>query len=489
MRDLSKSKLMAFRQCPRRLWLAVHAPELEQTSADTEARFAAGYQVGDIARTLYDPKGRGRLIDRDALGFPAVFEATQQALPQRRPLFEAAFRLAGALALADVLLPVGRSQWRMVEVKSSTSVKPQYLDDLAIQTFIASRAGVSLAGVALAHIDSRWVYPGGGDYRGLMHEVDLTGEVQERLHAVPQWIAQAQAVVAGSEPTAITTGAQCDNPYPCGFYEHCRSAEPAVEQPVQWLPRLRAQQWIEQGIVDLRDVPRAALNPQQQRVQDCHKRGRVFFDRKGAAADLAPYPLPAVFMDFETIQFAVPIWAGTRPYQQIPFQYSVHRLHADGTLAHREFLDLSGSDPSRAFAERLIRDCGKREPVFVYNAAFETARLRELSERFADLAKPLQGIVNRVVDLLPVARERYYHPSQQGSWSIKAVLPAAVPDLSYADLDGVQDGGGAQAAFLEAIHPQTAERRRSELQRQLLAYCQLDTYAMVRLWGVLAGRG
>jgi hypothetical protein len=197
--------------------------------------------------------------------------------------------------------------------------------------------------------------------------------------------------------------------------------------------------------------------------------------------------LPAYFLDFETIQFAVPIWKGTRPYQQIPFQFSIHRLSRTGKIEQQAFLDLSGADPSKAFAEDLIAACGERGPIFVYNAGFETARIRELSERFPRLAKPLLALNERVVDLLPVARDDYYHPSQQGSWSIKAVLPALCPDLHYGDLDGVQDGGMAMDAFLEALAPQTSKTRKSEIEQQLLAYCALDTYAMVRLWVAFSG--
>ncbi|MDA8383151.1 MAG: DUF2779 domain-containing protein, partial [Betaproteobacteria bacterium] len=183
-----------------------------------------------------------------------------------------------------------------------------------------------------------------------------------------------------------------------------------------------------------------------------------------------------------------PIWAGTRPYQQIPFQYSVHRLGKHGEIEHSAFLDLSGNDPSRGFAEQLIQDCGTAGPVFVYNAAFENARMSELATRFPDLKEGLDAIIARVVDLLPIARNRYYHPSQKGSWSIKAVLPAVVPELSYDALDGVRNGGEAQEAFLEAIAPQTSDETRETLRAQLLTYCGLDTYAMVRLWQVFAGR-
>ncbi|MFZ5499667.1 MAG: DUF2779 domain-containing protein [Pseudomonadota bacterium] len=494
MRILSKSKLLAYRQCPKRLWLEVHRPDLREDSAATQASFAVGHQVGDIARRLYDPQGRGVLIDPQAEGFEGAFARTQELLQSAQPIFEAGFRAEGALALADVMLPVkkgGRLVWRMVEVKSSTSVKDYHRDDAAVQSFVARAAGVSLTKIALAHIDSDWVYPGDEDYNGLLLENDLTNEAFGRGEEVRRWIAEAQQIVAKQRAPSIATGKHCSDPYECGFLAYCLSQEPQAEQPIQWLPgRLSKalQSYIEtQGVRELCDVPDELLNPQQRRVKEVTLTGQTYFDRQAAAQALAAYKLPAYFLDFETIQFAVPIWKGTRPYQQIPFQFSVHRLSRTGKLTQQAFLDLTGNDPSKAFAEALIAACGERGPIFVYNAGFETARIRELAERFPRMAKSLLALNERVVDLLPVARDHYYHASQQGSWSIKAVLPALCPELNYADLEGVQDGGMAMNAYLEAIAPQTSQARKREIEQQLLAYCKLDTYAMVRLWAIFSG--
>lgn len=494
MRTLSKSKLLAYRQCPKRLWLEVHRPKLREDSAATQASFAVGHQVGDVARRLYDPKGKGVLIDPQADGFDAAFARTQELLQSAQPIFEAGFRAEGALALADVMLPVrkgGKLAWRMVEVKSSTSVKDYHRDDAAAQSLIARSSGVPLTGIALAHIDSDWVYPGNEDYSGLLLENDLTNEVFDRGEEVRSWIAEAQQIVARKQEPCITTGKHCGNPYECGFLAYCQSQEPQAEQPIKWLPgRLSngLQAHIEaHGLTELRDVPDELLNDKQQRVKAVTLSGKPYFDQRAAAETLAAHKLPAYFLDFETIQFAVPIWKGTRPYQQIPFQFSLHRLSRTGKLEQQAFLDLTGKDPSNAFAEALIAACGERGPIFVYNAGFETARIHELSERFPRLAKPLLALNERVVDLLPVARDHYYHPNQQGSWSIKAVLPALCPDLHYGDLVGVQDGGMAMDAFLEALAPETSKARKTEIEQQLLAYCALDTYAMVRLWSVFTG--
>ncbi|MFZ3173386.1 MAG: DUF2779 domain-containing protein [Thiobacillus sp.] len=494
MRTFSKSKLLALRQCPKRLWLEVHRSDLREDSAATEASFQVGHQVGDIAQRIYDPEGNGALIDIQSEGFNRAFERSAELLGAAQPIFEAGFSAGGAIAFADVMLPVqqgSRQVWRMVEVKSSTTVKDYHRDDVAVQAFVAQSAGVLLASVALAHIDSSWVYPGDEDYRGLLKENDLTAEAFARTEEVKSWIAQAQSIVAEPIEPVLAIGTQCSSPFECGFYDYCSRDEPKAEYPLYWLPRFSSSKVRElagQGVFDLAAVSDDLLNDKQLRVKAHTLANTVFFDARGATADLAPYGFPAYFLDFETIQFAVPIWKGTRPYQMVTFQFSLHTLDASGQLDHTGFLDLSGNDPSESFARALVDACGKQGPVFVYNAGFEKARISELAERFPHLRDGLLAINARVVDLLPIARERYYHPSQQGSWSIKKVLPAVVPELRYDALDGVQDGGMAMDAFLEAIHPDTGAARKTEIEAQLLAYCKLDTYAMVRLWQVFAGR-
>ncbi|MCE9519714.1 MAG: DUF2779 domain-containing protein [Verrucomicrobia bacterium] len=494
MRTLSKSKIIAFRQCPKRLWLDLHKPELCDDSA-SETVFKIGNQVGDIARTIYDSEGTGVLIDIKALGHGEALTRSAKLLAEgHSPVFEAGLKTEGALAYADVMLP-DRSddtlRWRMVEVKSSTSVKEYHHDDIAVQSHIAVSSGVRLSSVSLAHINTSFIYQGDSDYRGLLQEADLTEEALSRGDEVKQWIADAQVVAAMAEEPEVATGPHCTKPFTCGFCDYCNRDKVLPEFPLGSLPKLhirKREQFESEGYADLRDVPDELLNAVQRRVKQCSVTGDAFFDADGAAADLSPFGFPAYFLDFETILFAVPIWKGTRPYQQITFQFSLHTLAKSGQLAQTAFLDLSGNDPSEPFAKALISACGKKGPVFVYNATFETSRIRELAERFPDLADSLLAINARVVDLLPIARNRYYHPSQQGSWSIKAVLPAVAPELNYDNLTGVQDGGMAQEVFREAIQDETSAERKREIEQQLLAYCRLDTFAMVRLWQFFSGR-
>jgi hypothetical protein len=491
---LSKSKLIAYRQCPKRVWLEVHCSDLREDSAQAQMRFDSGHQVGDIARRLYDPNGSGTLLDPQKDGFDSAFARTQELLSSPQPIFEAGFRTDEALAFADVMVPVrkgGKLAWKMVEVKSSTTVKEYHLDDAAIQVFIARAIGVALDSASVACIDSSWVYPGNGDYSGLLHETDVTEQATGREAEVRDWITDAQRVVASNREPVVQVGSHCSAPFECGFSAYCQSQVPVADYPISQLPGRLPKALRElidaDGLSDLQEVPDELLNGKQLRVKRAALSGQAFFDAAGAARALEEHKLPAYFMDFETIQFAVPIWKDTRPYQQIPFQFSVHRLSRRGKLEHQSFLDLSGHDPSGEFAKALIGACGNQGPVFAYNAAFEKSRISELATRFPTLALDLKTLADRVVDLLPIARDYYYHPAQLGSWSIKAVLPSLCPDLDYAQLDGVQNGGMAMEAYVEALSPETTSERKAEIECQLVAYCALDTLALVRLWSAFSG--
>lgn len=493
MRSLSKSKLIAFRQCQKRLWLEIHRPEFRDDSG-SEVVFRIGNEVGEVARKVYDPDGTGTVIDIGDLGYAEAFRRSAQVLKTGEgPIFEAGFQIDGALAFADVMLPVmscGDLSWRMLEVKSTTGVKDYHRDDLAIQTHLARKMGVAIDSVGIAHIDNRFVYPGEGDYRGLFHEVDLTEETRFRGIEVDEWIADAQSAAALPEEPEIAMGPQCSDPFDCPFAAYCSRDQPVVEYPLSSLPNFsgRRREAVEAlGITDLREVPDEHLTATQQWVKEVTVSGETWFDANGAAASLAPHGFPAWFLDFETVSLPVPIWKGTRPYQQIPFQFSLHRVGEDGTLTHEAFLDLGGDDPSRALAEALIDKAGGTGPVFAYNATFERMVIHQLAARFPDLAEMLVSLATRIVDLLPIAKAHFYAPSQHGKWGLKSVLPAACPDLSYDTLDGVADGNMAVEAYREAIAAETTPERRAEIEKQLLAYCHLDTLAMVRLWELFRG--
>jgi hypothetical protein len=227
----------------------------------------------------------------------------------------------------------------------------------------------------------------------------------------------------------------------------------------------------------------ALTNELHRRVHQATLTGETYHDVDGARAAMAGWAYPRTWLDFETITFAVPRWIGTRPYQQVPFQFSAHIEATDGQIDHREFLSLDGADPRRPCAEALVALVPQTGAVVGYNASFERTRVLELAEAFPDLADNLRSMADRIVDLLPVTRKNWYHRDQRGSWSIKAVLPTVAPELDYSNLQ-VKDGSNAQQVYLEAIQGATEDRKR-EIDIALRAYCGRDTEAMIVLAAAL----
>lgn len=491
MRRLSKSKILAYRQCPKRLWLEVHRKDLIKYDNAANKAFEIGHQVGAIAQKLFDPDHKATLFDPQTQGHETVFEKTGELLGANvpAPIFEAGFAARGAMAFADIMKPDGNG-WHMIEVKSAAKVKDYYLEDTAIQSYIAIQSGAPLTGVSVAHIDSGWVYPGNCDYRGLLKTVDVSEEAYQRHPEVERWIHEAQIVANLPDEPDIAPGKQCTQPNPCGFIGYCVGEVESAEYPISWLPNLHHSKKTlldEQGIDDLRDVPDHYLTPAQKLVQDCTVQNQRYFDLESTRSILSQYPFPAYFLDFETSNMAIPIWPGTRPYEQVPFQYSLHILESAENQRHTAFIDLSANNPTRPFAEKLITDCGKSGPIFVYNAAFESKVIKTLAAQYPDMKEALLALDERLVDLLPIAKAHHYHPEQQGSWSIKNLLPTIDPSLNYAELEGVQHGQMAMEAFNESIQPDTTEERREAIRQQLLEYCKLDTLAMVRIWEAFTG--
>ena len=484
---LSKSRIMSSLQCRKRVHLEVNRPELARYSKATETAFQVGHEIGEVAVQLYGG-GDGVYIEYTGGSLGPALARTRERMDslQRVPLFEATLEHDGVLVREDVLLPVldgGVESWRIIEVKASTRVKPEHVNDCAVQAWVHQQSGHSLSAIALAHVDNRFVYPGGGDYRGLLVENDLTGPVLDLLPSVPRWVEQAREAVAGPLPD-VPVGQQCTNPYECPFLDVCWPVRGVggVDYPITGLGggRKKLGQWVMAGCRDIRDVPASSITAETQlRIHRVTREGRPEL-LPGAREFVDRLPYPRFYLDFETIAPPVPIWAGTRPYQTLPIQWSCHVGRAPGLLEHAEFLDLSGAPPMRALAESLIQALEAEGPVLAYTS-YERGVIEGLAAMFTDLAEPLRAIAGRLVDLHPVTRQNYYHPEMLGSWSIKAVLPTIAPEMDYATLEGIQEGTEASAAYLEAIHPGTAPERKEALRDALLKYCRHDTEAMVRL--------
>ena len=475
---LSKSKMISGLQCLKRLYLEVHKPELRRDSPQTEALFSMGHRVGAISQELVPD---GVMIAMENWNIAQAIGDTRRLLASKSPppLFEATFNHGNILVRADILYPDEKG-CRLVEVKASTSVKDYHLNDCAIQVWVIEGAGFPINKVELAHVDTDFVYPGGGRYDGLLYHADVTADITPIKLSVPGWAMQFQKTLAAELP-AIEVGPHCTDPFACPFMDFCWPGEP--DYPVGLLPRGRdlAQKLLEQGIDDVRDIPEGTLeNPLYERIRLATVTGKPYIDGQ-IKTHLDSLPYPRYYLDFETIGSAVPIWTGTRPYQaHLPFQWSVHAEQRPGVLDHREFLDLNGQNPMESLGKALIKALGNTGPIFVYSH-FEKSVLGQIARFHPELEAALENLVERLEDLLPLVRAHYYHPEMKGSWSIKAVLPTVAPELNYANLEEVQDGSTAQAAYMEACELDPKSKRYQTLRRNLLKYCEMDTLALVKL--------
>jgi hypothetical protein len=440
---LSKSKLISAWQCPKRLHLEKHHPEYGVITDQMESMFAGGHQVGDVAKQLYGTPDSVEI----AFDFKSMVAGTKALIEGGAdfPIFEATFRHGNVLIRADVLIPEDDG-WRVIEVKASTSVKDYHKLDCAIQLWVMRESGLPVTSISLAHINNRFVYPGNGDYDGLLVEHDLTEEATGLKQAVVDLLHDAREAVAGPLPE-VPVGARCTKPYECQFISHCWPSD--TKYPIAGLrgSKARLGEYVALGCRDILDVDENSITADTQRRiyrVTCKGEPEIL---DGARQALEALAYPRYYLDFETIGPAVPIWPGTRPYATIPVQWSCHIEDEGGEIRHEEFLRLSGEPPMRALAEKMIECLGDSGPVLMYTN-YEEGVIRTLLQMFPDLEEPLQKIISRLWDLHPVVKDNYYHPDMLGSWSIKAVLPCVAPHMDYAELDGIKEGMAASDGFV-----------------------------------------
>ena len=478
--DLSKTKITLFEQCPKRLWLSVHRRDLIKIDAATQARFDTGHAVGDLACDLVDG---GVMVTMDEGVQGALQQTSDLIAAGDLPIFEGTFQHEGVLVRVDVMWPDQNGGWHVAEVKSSASRKDYHIADLATQVWVKEGTGLRIASASIRHINTKFVYAKEQDFVGFLMDRNSDEELRpiadERLPVV-----QAARQTLNADEPDIAPGPHCDEPFGCDFKEYCYRGIKQAEWPISLLPRTGkriAASYEVKGVEELTDVPAGELkSAAHETIRAVTVSGEPFHDPTKARELTADWAYPRTYLDFETVNPAIPKWLGTKPFQQIPFQFSAHFETADGEIKHIDFLTFEDADPRRAFAEALLSAVPAAGAIITYIATFECTRLRELAARFGDLSERLKALAERVVDLEPVARQCWYHRDQKGSWSIKYVLPT-IPGMSgYADLQ-VQDGMEAQRAYLEALSEPEGSDRRAELDQGLREYCAKDTYAMVEL--------
>ena len=478
---ISKSKFVAGCQCLKRLYWQVHEPELGGVpNAAAVAIMEQGREVGRLARQMF------------AGGVEVKWENPEQAIRTTRELvanldvpaiFEATFENGDVLVRVDILQRRRDNRWRLIEVKSTTDLKEEHLDDVGIQTRVVSRSGLDLASSCLAHVNRNYVFQGGSiDVRRFFKIRNLTRRIERLLPKLTFQLRSELRVLAMPNPPEIPTGPHCTSPVTCEFFDRCNA--PLPNDHVGYLPRIHASAVEELqgiGVESIHDIPDDfPLNERQRRACTSVQTGEPWFGAE-LGKELGSLRYPLCFIDFETVNPAIPRFSGMRPYDQLVFQYSVHVQRELGAEPeHHEFLASDGTDPRREFITSLCAALGESGSIVVYNAAFESQRLSELSTWLPEFADRIKKIQVRLWDLLPIVRSHVYHPAFAGSYSLKAVLPALVPSLTYAGME-VANGRDAGLGWESLVHGGLDRSEHNRIRKALLEYCGQDTLALVRL--------
>lgn len=478
---LSKSRFTSGLQCHKQLWWRVHepdAPELVPDAARQEI-FDQGHVVGAAAQARFPG---GVLIEAPHRDFDARVALTRAAIDAGAPaLFEASFFADDVFVAVDVLERTATG-WTLVEVKSATKVKEQYIPDAAVQLHVLRAAGLHVDRVELMHLNRACRFP---DLSNLFERVDITEEADALLADVRLSREAQLQMLAGPVPD-VAIGRHCTSPYDCPFLARCWPERPRHHISTLYKMAHKAEQYEAQGIHSVFDLPQdPPLGLIQERQRRAVQEGRMIVASTLAdALRVVEYPFAA--LDFETLQTPIPIWNGCRPWDQVPAQFSCEVVTAPGQVTHHEWLAEPGGDPRPELARRLVEACRGAKVVFAWNAGFEGQMLDLLAESAPELAGALADIKTRLVDALPLVRDHVYHPDFLGSFSLKTVLPVLVPGAGYEGL-AVADGGVASVQLRRllvdrSVPPDEVEPARAALKE----YCAVDTLGVVHLLARLA---
>ena len=478
---ISKSKFCAGVQCLKRLYLLVHEPELAaEPDGTADAIIEQGREVGLLARKLF-PGG----IEVCSTGLDQAIRTTRELVANHEvpAIFEGVFEHDGVLVRVDVLQRRTDERWRLIEVKSTTDVKDHHLEDVAIQHRVVSRSGVDVAASCLAHVSRDYVYEGGTiDASRFFRIRNLTRQVEKLQPEVTVQLRSEFRVLAMSEAPNIPAGRQCGNPFTCEFFDHCNP--PIPEDHILRLPRIHAStvaKLVALGVQSIHDIPEDyPLRGRLRRACASVQMEKPWYG-SGIGKELSKLKYPLYFADFETVNPTLPRFAGMRPYDQLLFQWSVHAQRQPGAAPeHFEFLATDKGDPRRAFISALCDALGDRGSIVVYHQQFESTRLSELASWLPEFSGRITKIRQRLWDLLPIVRDHVYHPAFGGSYSLKSVLPALVPEMTYEGME-VADGQAAGLAWESVVRGDCDEGERERKRRALLEYCTQDTLGMLRL--------
>ena len=474
---LTKSKYLVGLQCSKYLWVMLNEPDrIPKPDASTQHRFDQGHLVGELAKKWF-PDG----IDIPADDFKDNLKQTEELLKKRKPLFEAGLMVNNIFSRIDVLKPVSNDEWDIIEVKSSTSVKDVNIHDVSFQRYCCEKYGLKIRKCYLMHINNMYIRQAEIDSAGLLTMTEITTEVDEATNGIQQRIDNMFSAIISEKCPAVTIGKQCNNPYECPLKEECWEFLPKNNVFNLYDDRnKRSLDLFGQGIYAIKDIPDGfSLSGKQEIQKDCEIKGKPYIDKTAINQFLNTLQYPLYYMDFETFSTAIPLFDGTRPYQQIPFQFSLHIVDEDNATArHYSFLADGTNDPRGEFIDSLKKVLVNSGNIVVYNQGFEKGVLNRLATLLPKYNKWVEDLNNRIIDLLvPFRSFHYYDPRQKGSASLKNVLPV-ITGKGYEGLN-ISDGMNASLAFLDVISNNVSGEQRVKLRQDLEKYCALDTEGMI----------
>ena len=480
---LSKSTFIRGLQCEKSLYLYKHHYKLKDpTPPSLQTVFDQGTDIGILSQKIF-PNG----VDSSPQHHFKMMESVSKTLDfinkGESIIYEATFQYDDVIVALDILVKDDEG-WKAYEVKSSTKVTDTYIKDASIQYYTIVNSGIELKDISIVHINNQYTKNGELDIHQLFTIESVYDQVLEFLPQTPNEIKRLKDVVDGSEIPQKDIGPHCFDPYDCDFMGTCWKHIPEYSVfDISNLNKKKKFDLYNQGIITLDqiDLDNTTLNSNQKLQVQSEIEGSVLIDKNQLRSFIGDLNYPLYFLDFETIRSPIPLFENSRPFQQIVFQYSVHiKETPKSDIGHEEYLANPNEDPRIGFVKKIIEDCGNEGDILVYNIGFERSKLVDLIEVFPKYSDKLKNIINRLKDLMiPFQKKWYYTPEMKGSYSIKNVLPAMVPELSYNDLE-IKEGGIASDTFLQMIN-KSFKGDEGIKRKQLLEYCKLDTEAMVEI--------
>ena len=481
---LSKSTFIRGLQCEKSLYLYKHNDDLRDgISTQLQSIFNQDTNVGLLSQQLF-PNG----VDASPSDHFKIQESvlkTKEFIDNGESIiYEATFQFNGVLVALDILVK-DKEGWKAYEVKSSTSISETYINDTAIQYYAITNSGIELKDISIVYINNQYIKKGDIEVKELFTVESVLDRVKEVVPSIPSQIESFKRLIAQDSVPNIDIGIHCSSPYGCDFMGHCWKHIPEYSIfNISNLYTTKKFELYEKGIVSFEQIElnNSKLNSNQILQVTSELNKTTYIDKDNITQFLKDFEYPLYYLDFETMTSAVPIYDNSKPYQQLVFQYSLHIQTEHGELEHKEYLAEASPniDPRINFVKQLISDCGSTGDILVYNIGFERGKLNDLITMFPIYTYEISNIIGRLKDLMiPFQKKWYYTPAMKGSYSIKYVLPALLPELSYQDLE-IKEGGTASSIFTQMVNGEF-EGDIDKTKKDLLDYCKLDTFAMVKI--------